>query len=375
MLKTLLERLRWRLPETEELAAGRRSLWSRDATFPPWSPDDLVRRRGLEIYDRMQTDSQISACLTTKKFAVLADGWSVTGTSPDPGDQEAARFCRWALSEMRTSVQDVLFCVMDALAKGYSISEMNFRRVKEGPYRGLVTLDSIKHKDPALFDFRTDEYLNVTGLVRLGSDGEPERDLPREKFVIYTYMPAYEDPRGRSDLRPCYRHWWVKDVVQRFLAIHLERHGSPVVKGTYRRGTTRQQQEELLRVLEGIRQETAIVVPEDVTVELMEAASRGEQGYLETLCYHDRQIAKAILGETLTQEEGSRTGALALARVHQDTLRHRVNKVRRDLEETVMRSQVLRALTVLNFPGAAVPRFSLEGAGGETSIQDRRSDV
>ena len=371
MLKTLLERLRRRSPEAEELAAARRSLWNRDGIFPPWSPDDLVRRKGLEIYDRMQTDSQISACLTTKKFAVLADGWSVVPASADGRDIEAARFCRWALEEMRTCVQDVLYSVMDALAKGYSVCEMNFRRARTGPYRGLVILDSIKHKDPALFEFRTDAFLNVTGLVHAGDGGGPGRELPREKFVLYTYMPSYEDPRGRSDLRPCYRHWWVKDVVQRFLAVHLERHGSPVVKGTYRRGATRQQQEELLRVLEGIRQETAIVVPEDVTVELMEAASRGESGYLDTLTYHDRQIAKAILGETLTQEEGSRTGALALARVHQDTFRHRVDKVRRDLEETVMRSQVLRALTVLNFPGARVPRFSLEGTNGRMSPERR----
>ncbi len=374
MVKTLLERLRRRSPGTEELAAARRRLWESGGLLPPWSPDDLARRKGLEIYDRMQTDSQIAACLTTKKFAVLADGWSVTPASPDERDVEAARFCRWALEEMRTSVQDVLFGVMDALAKGYSVSEMNFRRVRKGPYAGMVALDSIKQKDPALFDFRTDRYLNVTGLVRLGSDGEPERDLPPEKFVLYTYMPAYEDPRGRPDLRPCYRHWWVKDVVQRFLAIHLERHGSPVVKGTYRRGATRQQQEELLRVLEGIRQETAIVVPEDVTVELLEAASRGEQGYLETLSYHDRQIAKAILGQTLTQEEGARTGALALARVHQDTLKHRVDKVRRDLEETVMRGQVLRAQPVLNFPGAAVPRFSLKGGAEDAMMTERRSD-
>jgi len=371
MLKTLLERLRRRSPEAEELAAARRSLWTRDGIFPPWSPDDLVRRKGLEIYDRMQTDSQISACLTTKKFAVLADGWSVVPASEDGRDAEAARFCRWALEEMRTCVQDVLYSVMDALAKGYSVCEMNFRRARTGPYRGLVILDSIKHKDPALFEFRTDAFLNVTGLVHAGDGEGPGRELPREKFVLYTYMPSYEDPRGRSDLRPCYRHWWVKDVVQRFLAVHLERHGSPVVKGTYRRGATRQQQEELLRVLEGIRQETAIVVPEDVTVELMEAASRGESGYLDTLTYHDRQIAKAILGETLTQEEGSRTGALALARVHQDTFRHRVDKVRRDLEETVMRSQVLRALTVLNFPGARVPRFSLEGTNGRMSPERR----
>ncbi len=39
----------------------------------------------------------------------------------------------------------------------------------------------------------------------------------------------------------------------------------------------------------------------------------------------------------------------------------RLQKVRRDMEEAVMREQVLRPLVRLNFPGAAVPRFVLEG--------------
>ncbi len=301
MLERILNRLRRQPEQTAEVGLARRAHWTAGAAFPPYNPDDLVRRKGLDVYDQMQTDSQIAASLATKKFAVLSRGWRVEAASEEPMDARAAELCRFALEEMRGSVLDVLYAVLDALAKGYSICEMNFRLFADGPHAGRIGLASIRHKDPALFDFRTDEFLNVMALVRLGSDGAPERELPVEKFVIYTYMPAYEDPHGRSDLRACYRHWWVKEIVQRFLAVHLERHGSPVVKGTYRRGATRQQQEDLLRILEGIRQETAIVVPEDVTVELMEATLRGDQGYMDAIAYHDRQIAKAILGETLTQ--------------------------------------------------------------------------
>ena len=332
MLSSLLRRLRPAASQGGEMAAARRRGLS---GLMPYSPDDLVQRKGLEIYDQMQTDSQIASTLATKKFAILSRGWRVTPASDAPADREAADFCQFALEDMRGSLEDTLFSVLDALAKGYSIAELNFRRIVGGRWDGRIGLSSIKHKDPALFDFRTDEFLNVTALVRLGVDGEKDRVLPCEKFVLYTYMPTYEDPRGHSDLRPCYKHWWAKEIILRFSSAYLERHGSPVVKGTYRRGATRAQQEELLRILDRIQQETAIVIPEDVSVELLETAGRGDQAYMDAIAYHDRQIAKTILGETLTQEEGQRTGALALARVHQDTMLLRLQKIKRDMEETV----------------------------------------
>lgn len=372
VFSSILTRLKARQaapPQTVELAAARRPPGASALALPPWSPDDLVRRQGLEIYGRMQTDSQVATSLATKKFAVLSRGWRVLPGGNGPEDLRAADFARSALEEMRGSVEDVLFCVLDALAKGYSVSEVNYAPVKDGPWKGLVGIASIKHKDPALFDFQCDEYLNVTALLRLGETGGPPRHLPREKFILYTYMPAYEDPHGRSDLRACYKHWWAKEVILRFFCTYLERHGSPVLKGTYRRGASRGQQQELLRVLDRIQQESAIVIPEDVTVELLEAAFHGEQGFLDAIAYHDRQIAKAILGETLTQEEGQRTGALALAKVHEDTMLLRLQKVKRDLEETVMREQVLKPLTRLNFRSARIPRFLLG------SLEDRSLDA
>ncbi|MCC6483813.1 MAG: DUF935 family protein [Armatimonadetes bacterium] len=353
----LLKRLRREGKGSEapvELAAARRRYLSGPGALLPYNPDDLARREGLEVYDRMQTDAQIAAALVTKKFAALSGGWRVTPASERREDVQAAQFCHRALEEMKGTVEDALYGVLDALAKGYSVAEMNFARVGD-----RVGLASIKQKDPALFEFETDEYLNITALVRIGTDGDEPRKLPVEKFIIYTYMPTYADPRGRSDLRSCYRHWWTKDVILRFFASYLERFGSPVVKGTYRRGATRAQQEDLLRILDRIQQETAIVIPEDVTVDLLQAGLQGEKGFLEAIAYHDRQMAKAILGETLTQEEGLRTGALALAKVHQDTLKLRLQKIKRDLEETVAREQILRPLTRLNFAGAAVPRFEL----------------
>lgn len=338
-----------RKPFLDEVAAVQTRLTSAAFRMATYSPDDLLTRKGLAIYDDMQKDAQVRSCLNTKKFAVLSKGWDVLPATDAQRDVEIAAFVKFCLEDMRGSVQDVLFNVLDALAKGFSIAEVNWKLIPHGPYAGMVGLESIKSKNPWAFGFDMDEFLNVRHLTM--TSGGTTVNLPADKFIVYTYMPEYEMPFGQSDLRAAYKHWWSKEVILRFWNIYLEKFGMPTAKGAYRRGMPKNQQDELLRVLDKIQQETAIVVPEDVTVELLEAHRGGEAGYLAAIDFHNKQIAKAILGQTLTSDEGTRVGSLALAKVHLDVLGFYIEKLRRDLEETVMREQVIRRLVDLNFQG------------------------
>lgn len=320
------------------------------------NPDELVTSRGYEIYDRMQSDSQVNACLNIKKLSILSRGWQVRPASDDPEDVQIAGFVRFCLSDMRGSVIDMLYNVLDAVAKGFSVSETNYKLIEDGPYKGMIGLDSIKSKNPSGVSFESDEFLN---LISLRHSATPDSRLPTEKFLVYTYQPRYESPYGTSDLKAAYRHWWSKDVILRFYNIYLEKFGSPTVLGAYTRGTPKSQQDDLLKVLDRIQQETAIVLPEDIKVELLEAQRGGESGYLQAVEYHDRQIAKSILGQTLTTDEGMRFGSFALAKVHLDVLRLTLEKVKRDIEETVMREQLIRRLVDFNFRTDCYPEFSL----------------
>jgi len=342
-------------PKLKELAVADR-LAGAFGRIGAYNPDDLVTSRGYEIYDRMQTDSQVRACLNIKKLSILSRGWQVHPATDDPEDIRIAEFVRWCLVDMRGSMIDVLNDVLDALAKGFSISEINYKVVEDGPYQGMIGLESIKSKDPAGITFETDEYLN---LVALWQGPGRETRLPPEKFLIYSYMPRYESPYGTSDLRAAYKHWWSKDAILRFYNVYLEKYGSPTVLGAYSRGTPKTQQDDLLKVLDRIQQETAIVLPDDIKIELLEAQRAGESGYLQAIEYHDRQIAKAILGQTLTTDEGMRYGSFALAKVHLDVLRMVLEKIKRDLEETVMGEQLIRRLVSYNFRTDRCPTFSL----------------
>jgi phage gp29-like protein len=345
-----------RSPPMEEVASVGAAA-SLIRSIAPYNPDDLVGKKGYAIYDRMQQDAQIQACLTIKKLAVLSRGWEVHPYSDAPADIRVAEFIRFVLEDMRGSITDVLMNALDAIAKGFSVMEINYRVIDREPWRGMIGLSSIKSKDPSAFAFDTDEFLNVRGLkIRTRNSDDI---LPPEKFVIYSYNPRYESPYGTSDLRAAYKYYWSKDVLTKFMNVYLEKYGSPTARGTYKRGTPKQAQEELLKALAGIQKESAIVVPDDVQVELLEAQRGGEAGFLQALEWHDKQIAKAILCQTLVTDEGVRVGSFALAKIHLDVLKMCLAKLKRDLEETVMREQVIRRLVDYNFTDARCPNFSL----------------
>lgn len=345
-----------RSPPLCEIATAKGVPMSSLGSIFPYNPDDLIGKRGYAIYDQMQRDAQVQACLTIKKLAVLSRGWEVHPASNDSTDMKVAEFIRFALQEMRGSILDVLFDVLDALAKGFSVLEINYRILDKKPFNGRVGLASIKSKDPSTFQFDMDEYLNVRGLKR---SNLADVALPPDKFMVYSYMPRYESPYGTSDLRAAYKHYWSKDILTRFMNLYLEKYGSPTAKGSYKRGTPKAAQEELLKVLDKIQQETAIVIPEDVQVELLEASRGGEAGYLQAIDFHDKQISKAILCQTLVTDEGTKVGSFALAKIHLDVLKMCLCKLKRDLEESVMQEQVIKRLVDYNFTVSAYPTFSL----------------
>ncbi len=310
-------------------------------------------------YRRMAHDPQIKACLATKKFAALSSGWTVQAASPSPEDQAVAEFVRYALTHLRGSILDTLYDVLDALALGVSLVEIVYELIPTGPFAGRVGLRALKSKDPGLFLFQTDAFANVTALR--GADGA---GYPTDKFLRYAYMPLYENPLGTSDLRACYRPWFVKQQLLKWWAKYLEKFGMPTVTGSYdtSRGYGTDQQRELLSLVAQVHNESAIVLPSDMKLGLLETARTQAAGFRECIEYLDRAIAKALLGQTLTTDGTSSGATYALGAVHQDVLGFYLSKLQRDLEETVMNAQLLPRLVAYNFgPGTACPTFHLGG--------------
>lgn len=313
--------------------------------------------QGYVTYRKMQNDPQVKACLSTKKFAVLSRGWEIHPADESAEAKAVAEFCRWTLADMRGSVLDALYSVMDALALGVSVLEINYKLLDSGPFCGKFGLASLKSKNPEIFFFDVDSFMNLHALRIAGGEL-----LDPNKFLIYSYQPQYENPLGSSDLRAAYQSWFAKTQILLWWSKFLEKFGLPTVTGTYdpKAGYSQKQIQDLLRMLQQVHNETAIALPADMEIKLLEAQRALDAGFDEAISYMDRAIAKSILGETLTADSTAHGSTYALGQVHMDVLSFYLQKLQRDLEETVMTEQLLQRLVKINFPpGTPCPTFSL----------------
>lgn len=348
-----IEKFKRRRPKLGEAApALARSLAnSRLALSPPSDPS-------LAIYDEMLRDPLVKSAITVKKLGALAVPWQLVPSDSSETAKRNARFIEHVFEELDGDATTVLFDSMDALAKGYSVLEKVYA-ISERKFEGTIRLRSLKPKDPALFSFDVDEFLNVRELS-LRVPGEKEVRLPKGKFVVFTYGAKYGDPFGEPDLRAAYRHWLVKRELIRQWSAHLEKFASPTVLGKFKRGLPEDAQSALLDALDKLQRQSAVVYPDDVEVSLLEASRIAPSGYVEALDFHNREIARAILGQTLTTEDSQRVGSLALGKVHLQVLIMQLAGLRKHLAEKVMNEQIIRPLVDLNFGPGAYPRFVFE---------------
>lgn len=326
------------------------------ARYSPGGEDDLIACQGLRIYDQMLCDSQVRACFNLKRLGALSANWTLIPADQDSHAPSITDFIQWNLQTLEGGVFGLLWRAMDALAKGFSVLEKLYEIAPAGKWQGLYRLRAFKSKDPALFAFDLDPFRNVRALLLHAPDGEELR-LNREKFVLYVYQPRYELPFGQPDLRAAYPHWQSKQRVLRDWSIFLSKHASPTLVGIYKRGATRAMQQDLLDALDRVQQETAIVMPEEVEVKPLEFNQSGGSSYYEAITYHNAEIAKSLLGQTLSTDEGQRVGSLALGKIHFEVLKLQLRALRAELAERVMNDQIIKPLVQLNFGDTPAPRF------------------
>jgi phage gp29-like protein len=299
----------------------------------------------------MTRDGMVQTALRIKRQAVLAAPWRIEGE-----DTERVRFIRANLQNMQGSAETVLEAAMAAFADGWSLQE------KVLTYRdSRWWLERMEPKDPARFGLEVDRYGEIERL-KLYLPGEQERELDPERFVVYSHATAFGDPRGTSDLVAAYPHWRAKRSLHKAWQLHLEKFAMPTVLGKYERGLPEDERRSILAALRDLQDNSAIVYPSEIDVQSLTVPSTASQGFQEAIEFHNREIARAVLGQTLTTDEGRRVGSLALGKVHLQVLLLQVEALRKLLADRVMTEQVIRPLVELNFGPGEVPRFVFEPA-------------
>lgn len=328
-------------PITDEIATTAKDL----DIFAGWlnrleNPDPTLRTeaggKGLKLYDEVDRDSHAGSVLQTRYLAVAGREWEVLAAD----DSDAAGKIADVVKDTLLSCNFTQACqeLLQAVLYGFFVGEVMWQVMD-----GEVIPAKLIGKHPRRFIFDMDRNLRL--LTRQNMiDGEP---MPDRKFIVFTFGSS-DNPYGKGLGQKLWWPVWFKKNGIKFWLMFLEKFGMPTVKGKYPPGTPPEQQQALLDAIDALQNETGIKIPNTMELELMEATRQGRVTY-ETLCeYMDKQISKAVLGQTATTEgtPGKLGGDEAQGEVRQDIL-----KADADLLCECLNGTLIRWIVDYNFPG------------------------
>jgi len=381
-------------------------------TLPQWT-DDIGRDFGNDIHDRMLLDPQVYKCFNDLRVGVLENGYEIQPVEDvqDYGAQrirvgkrqrqsspraiEIAGFCRKVLDNLDRPFDDVLFEMLNAMAFGNKVAEL----VYELRDAKLVLRD-IRPKDRNEVAFVVDSFNNILGIMGfipgvawpvmpLSIMTNPEKMpniLPREKCVVLTHRMQNGDPRGNSILRPAYNGWWLKMqtwgeilkwavqsagsslvgiLPEKAMPVQLfDAQGSPMGDPIEPAGA-------MMMALQAVQNGSVSVFPFGSEVKPLPVNHESGKAFVELIACYNREIANAILGQTLATEEGEHQ-TRASSGTHADVM-SQIKISERRMVCAFVRREILRPLVMFNYPdaGELVPDVSM----GATDADDFAADA
>lgn len=300
----------------------------------------------LRIYQEVMRDEQVKACFEQRVRAVVSKPWEVRPGGTKLIDKKAAEFIDEQCKAIKfdSITEKMLYGVF----YGYGVGEALYA-VQDGKVVLDTSRGGIKVRDRRRFGFAPDMSL------RLKTSANPLGEaLPEKKFWHFATGSDHDDePYGLGLAHWLYWPVFFKRSGVKFWLIFLEKFGMPTALGKYRPGAPKTEQDKLLSALGAIQTDSAIIIPEGMTAELLEATRGGTADYTALYDRMDAAIARATLGQTAsTQGTPGKLGNDDL----QGDVRDDIVKADADLVCMSFNATVVKWLVEWNFPGAALPQ-------------------
>lgn len=347
--------------------------------IPDYSPYRLLKKYGYNGIDELTLSiSAYVRAINLKRYAILykqsqtlpqVNSAAVTPDNPRyDAANKMADFCRYAISNIyddgdkqSQSIRQVEWYLSMAIHYGWSAAEKQYRYINDGPYKGLLGLRKIIHRIPRQITFNIDPYTNaVKSLNNFTPVGGWQSYLPMEKFILYTYRPHEGLPFGVGDWQECFKHVMAIEELTRNWNVGLQKHGVGFLKVEVD-NPSQDYMKNVQTILSQSANGNPLIVPRGLPVELMQMPSGALEVFEQALRYHEDQIVKAVLGQSLTTGQGAGSSSYALGSVHEDTQEYIFAHARHDMEH-VIEQQLYRQLITVNFGEEftdCIPKHSL----------------
>jgi len=327
-----------------EIATRKRSFNFYNLAMMLPDPDHVLRKQGkdIRIYKELLCDPHVWACVQSRKSGVLSLEWEINrGKDKTRQGQFIEDFFN------SIDLHSVISEILNASLFGFQPLEIIWK--KQG---NLILPAAIKAKPPEWFCFDDDNRLKFR--TKENYYGE---DLPDRKFLCPQSNPSYENPYGERTLSRVFWPVAFKKGGLKFWVIFTEKYGMPFLIGKHPRGTSKEDTDNLADMLEAMIQDAIAVIPDDSSVEIVEAAKASSADVFDRLIDKmNAEISKAILGQTLTTELGN-SGSLAAAKTHMEVRKDIVDSDKKIAEKSL--NQLIQWIYELNFSEKDIPIFEM----------------
>lgn len=340
------------------------------------NPDELIATKGWDyIQKEIESDTHLASQLATRRQKLIKKGYQIRPAEKAGKSTARSRmiadFVSWNLQHMRGSFEKDLEAMLDAIGKGFSLSEINYKYLDSGPFKGYVGLKSIRFKPAKYFSFKFDKWGHYW--PRQVDPNPAGIDLPLNKFIHLITGFNDENPYGESISSKCAFWVWLKKNGAKFWAIYSERFGMPIVKVMMPQNPTPADKTAAEQVIVDIQTRAGIRVPKNFEVDFMEAVRQGDVYYDNFIERCNKEISKIVLGATLTTEEGKRgQGSYALGKGHTNIMEDYV-VFDASITSQAVNEQLIKRLVDLNFDTKEYPVFTWLGVNISSLISFSQS--
>jgi hypothetical protein len=312
-------------------------------------PDEVLRKAGLNraALRKLTYDDDIAQAIDTRRDAAVNTPWRLEG-----GTDEINKFIVDQISQR----EDIIFpSLWNARLFGYSVTQVVFADL--GPRVGISWVGEMP------FEYYVPQR-DGTVMYRPAGGGDLQ-PVMAEKYLVPVIYPTYLNPYGDALLSRLYWLWFFRTHGWQYWVQWLEQFGAPFLHGKTANVTDpmtgTKSVDALAAMLDKTRRGSSVATDINTEIELLEQKSQGSQ-FKDFDNAVTRQIAKVILGQTLTSSEGTHGGNRALGQIHEEV---RQDKRRADIKLLCrMGQQLVNVLHGLNGFAGDPPVFMMEDEKG-----------
>lgn len=214
---------------------------------------ELAGERGLDVFDRMQrSDGAVAETYGHISAPILNAQYPIEAGGQEEIDLELRAFAEHAFFDwLEQPWLEVLDQVLDYPVFGHAVFETPCKIVEHEleyelpgqwdvgdqskrtpkkvvvPRRQFVTWERFAPRlQRTIYKWNVDrgKLLSITQHV-YGTAALTEVTIPAEQLLVFTNRKRGDDFTGRSLLRPAYKHWWLKELLEKVGVLAAMRHG------------------------------------------------------------------------------------------------------------------------------------------------------